>query len=161
MASTVDSRKPASFSVSVWMATCTPDSSATRRQASIAAGVLPQSSCSFNPPAPARSCSQSAPALVVLPFPIRSTLIGRWSIACSMRPIARGPGVTVVALVPSAGPGPPPARGLGPPGGAGPPAGGGRGARGGGGVDQPGGDEVDVTVDPPRREDLPVPGDHL
>jgi hypothetical protein len=110
IAASVDSRKPASLSVSVWIATWTPDASATRRHASIAAGVVPQSSCSLNPPAPARSCSHSASVLLVLPFPISSTLIGRWSIACSMRPIARGPGVTVVAFVPSAGPVPPPAR---------------------------------------------------
>jgi len=34
--------------------------------------------------------------------------MGRWSVACSIRPIFQGPGVHVVALVPVAGPVPPP-----------------------------------------------------
>ena len=48
------STKPDSFSVSVWMVTCTSSPSATERQQSIAAGVVPQSSCSLRPMAPAR-----------------------------------------------------------------------------------------------------------
>ncbi len=108
IASIVDSTKPASLSVSVWMATCTPDSSATRRQASIAAGVVPQSSCSLNPPAPAASCSRSPSMETVLPLPSSSTLTGDPSIAASIRPRFHAPGVTVVALLPSAGPVPPP-----------------------------------------------------
>ncbi len=96
------------MSVSVWMATCTPDASATRSAVSIAAGVLPQSSCSLNPPAPARSCSHSAAGLVVLPLPSSSTLTGWSSMACNIRPRCHAPGVTVVALVPSVGPVPPP-----------------------------------------------------
>ena len=49
----VSSTKPDSFSVSVWIATCTSISSATERQLSIAAGVVPQSSWSLSPIAPA------------------------------------------------------------------------------------------------------------
>ena len=41
-------------------ATWTPDASATVSAASIAAGVVPQSSWSLNPAAPPRSCSHSA-----------------------------------------------------------------------------------------------------
>ncbi|MDQ1425084.1 MAG: urease subunit alpha [Acidimicrobiaceae bacterium] len=53
MAASVDSTNPASFSVSVWMAAITPAASLTRRHVSIAAGVVPQSSCSLKPAAPA------------------------------------------------------------------------------------------------------------
>ena len=59
-AAIVVSTKPDSFSVSVWIATCTSISSATDRQLSMAAGVVPQSSCSFRPMAPASTCSSSA-----------------------------------------------------------------------------------------------------
>src|SRR5262249_13660964 len=90
------------------MATWTPDLSATDRHASIAAGVLPQSSCSLKPPAPARSCSHSAASETVLPLPSSSTLTGHGSSAASILPRCHAPGVTVVALLPSAGPVPPP-----------------------------------------------------
>src|SRR5439155_1103760 len=46
------STNPDSFSVSVWMVTCTSSPSAAVRQHSMAAGVVPQSSCSFSPTAP-------------------------------------------------------------------------------------------------------------
>ncbi len=92
----------------MWIATCTPDSSATDRHASIAAGVVPQSSCSLNPPAPATSCSRSASGRTVFPLPSNRTLTGWPSIACSIRARFHGPGVTVVAFVPSDGPVPPP-----------------------------------------------------
>ncbi len=46
-----------------------PAASATVRQASMAAGVVPQSSCSLNPAAPPRNCSHIASALTVLPLP--------------------------------------------------------------------------------------------
>ena len=88
----VSSTKPASFSVSVWIATCTPDASATRRQASIAAGVVPQSSCSLKPPAPPRSCSHIASSETVLPLPSSSTLTGHGSIASSIRARCQAPG---------------------------------------------------------------------
>ena len=71
------------------------------------AGVVPQSSCSLNPDAPDRSCSHIASAEVVLPLASRAMLIGQWSNASSMRSRYQAP-VTVVALVPSAGPVPPP-----------------------------------------------------
>ncbi len=94
--------------MSVWIAACTPDASHTRRQASITAGVVPQSSCSLNPPAPPRSCSHIDSSDMVLPLPSSSTLIGKVSIASSIRARCHWLGVTVVALVPSAGPVPPP-----------------------------------------------------
>ncbi len=53
-AASVSSTKPDSLSVSVWMATWTSCASATARQQSIAAGVVPQSSCSLRPMQPAR-----------------------------------------------------------------------------------------------------------
>ena len=56
-AARVSSTKPDSLSVSVWMATCTSCASATDRQQSIAAGVVPQSSCSLRPRQPATICS--------------------------------------------------------------------------------------------------------
>ncbi len=108
IARSVSSTKPASLSVSVWMSTFTPAASATRREASMTAGVVPQSSCSLKPPAPARSCSHIASSDVVLPLPSSSTLTGNGSIASSIRARCHAPGVTVVALVPSAGPVPPP-----------------------------------------------------
>ncbi len=90
------------------MAVITPAASDTERQASIAAGVVPQSSCSLNPAAPARSCSHSASSETVLPFPSSTMFIGQASVASSIRARFQAPGVTVVALVPSAGPVPPP-----------------------------------------------------
>ena len=80
----------------------------TRRQASIAAGVVPQSSCSLNPTRRPRSCSRSASCDTVLPLPSSATLTGQSSSASSIRARFHAPGVTVVALVPSAGPVPPP-----------------------------------------------------
>ena len=43
-AATVSSTHPDSFNVSVWIVICTSCSSATERQQSMAAGVVPQSS---------------------------------------------------------------------------------------------------------------------
>jgi hypothetical protein len=74
----------------------------------MALGVVPQSSCSFNPQAPAATISMRAPGREALPLPSSPTLTGSPSIARSMRPMCQGPGVQVVALVPSAGPVPPP-----------------------------------------------------
>ena len=75
----------------------------------MAAGVVPQSSCSLKPAAPARSCSHSASAETVLPLPSSTMLTGQ-AVDRLQHPRARyhAPGVTVVALVPSAGPVPPP-----------------------------------------------------
>ena len=83
-------------------------SSATLRQQSIAAGVVPQSSCSLRPMAPASTCSLSASGRLALPLPRKPRFIGKASAACSMRAMCQGPGVQVVALVPVAGPVPPP-----------------------------------------------------
>ena len=107
-AARVVSTKPNSFSVSVWIATCTSMRSATVRQLSMAAGVVPQSSCSFSPQAPASTCSLMPAGLLVLPLPKKPRFIGKPSAACSMRPRCQGPGVMVVAKVPCAGPVPPP-----------------------------------------------------
>jgi hypothetical protein len=82
--------------------------SATLRQLSIAAGVVPQSSCSLRPIAPASICSSSARGKLALPLPMKPRFIGSASAACSMRRRCHGPGVHVVALVPVAGPVPPP-----------------------------------------------------
>src|SRR6266849_5927059 len=102
------STKPASFSVSVWMATCTSISSATERQASMAAGVVPQSSWSLRPMAPAATCSRRGSGREELPLPRKPRLMGRPSAASSMRWMFHAPAEHVVALVPVAGPVPPP-----------------------------------------------------
>ena len=107
-AATVSSTKPDSLSVSEWIATCTSIFSATDRQTSIALGVVPQSSCSLRPIAPALTISTSGPAAEALPFPKKPRFIGRPSAASSIRAICHGPGVQVVAEVPAAGPVPPP-----------------------------------------------------
>ena len=69
-----------------------PISSATVRQASIAAGVVPQSSCSLNPPAPPSTCSHSPSCDTVLPLPSSTTLTGIASIASCMRARFHAPG---------------------------------------------------------------------
>ena len=75
-AAMVSSTKPLSFSVSVWIITCTSNRSATERQQSIAAGVVPQSSCSFSDDAPARIISSSAAGREALPLPENAMLTG-------------------------------------------------------------------------------------
>ncbi len=107
-AASVSSTNPDSLSVSVWMATCTSNCSATVRQQSMAAGVVPQSSCSFKPMAPASICSMSASGRLALPLPRKPRFIGNASAASSMRARCHAPGVQVVALLPVAGPVPPP-----------------------------------------------------
>ena len=108
IAASVVSTKPDSFSVSVWIATCTSIRSATLSAASIAAGVVPQSSCSLSPIAPASTCSTSGGARLALPLPRKPRFIGNASAASSIRWMCHGPGVQVVANVPVAGPVPPP-----------------------------------------------------
>ena len=76
------------------------------RQLSIAAGVVPQSSCSFRPMAPASICSSSALGQAGVAL-AEEAEVHR---AARRRPAAcgamfQGPGVQVVALVPVAGPG--------------------------------------------------------
>src|SRR5215469_16228427 len=74
----------------------------------MAAGVAPQSSWSFRPQAPASICSTRPAAVLALPLPKKPRLTGKESAACSIRPRCQGPGVHVVAVVPAAGPVPPP-----------------------------------------------------
>ena len=83
--------------MSVWIATCTSISSATARQLSIAAGVVPQSSCSFRPMAPASTCSSSGCGKLALPLPRKPRFIGNASAASSIEWMCQGPGVQVVA----------------------------------------------------------------
>src|SRR5674476_1356260 len=104
----VSSTKPDSLSVSEWIITCTSYFSATDRQQSIAAGVVPQSSCNFSEQAPALTISSSAAGREALPLPAKPRLTGNASAAWIMRPRCHGPGVQGVALVPAAGPVPPP-----------------------------------------------------
>ena len=113
----------------------------------MAAGVVPQSSCSLKPPAPPSTCSHSPSCDTVLPLPSSTTLTGMVSIASCMRARFHAPGVTVVALVPSAGPVPPPmivvmpeANGL---------------------VDDLRADQVHVAVDRAGGEDPAVAGEDL
>ncbi len=74
----------------------------------MAAGVDPQSSWSLKPEAPPRNCSHIDSALTVFPLPSNAMLSGQESSDSSMRARCQAPGVTVVALLPSAGPVPPP-----------------------------------------------------
>lgn len=76
MAASVSATNPASLSVSVWMASWAPVSSQTPRQASITAGVAPQSSWILNPSAPARSWECMASRDIVLPLPSSPMLTG-------------------------------------------------------------------------------------
>ena len=76
IASIVSSIYPASFNVSVCIATCTSYSSATLKQVSITAGVAPQSSCILSPTAPANICSFNAPFVEQLPLPKNPKFIG-------------------------------------------------------------------------------------
>ena len=74
----------------------------------MAAGVVPQSSCSLRAQAPALTCSSSASGSDALPLPAKPRFMGNASAAWIMRARCHGPGVQVVALVPAAGPVPPP-----------------------------------------------------
>ena len=78
------------------------------RTLSIAAGVVPQSSCSFNPGAPARTCSRSGSGVDAFPLPRNPKLSGYAWAASYIRRRCHAPGVQVVAFVPVAGPVPPP-----------------------------------------------------
>ena len=74
----------------------------------MAAGVVPQSSCSLSAHAPPLTISSSAPGSEALPLPAKPRLTGNASAAWIMRAMCHGPGVQVVAKVPCAGPVPPP-----------------------------------------------------
>src|SRR5215831_18604833 len=139
------STKPASFRVSVCIATWTSCSSATPSAVSMAAGVVPQSSWSFSPMAPAAICSRNGSGAEALPLPRNPRLMGKASAASSMRWIDHSPGVNVVALVPGAGPaahegGQPGADGF---------------------LNELGADEVDVGIQAARGHDPTLAGDHL
>src|SRR5258705_407864 len=95
----VASTKPDSFKVSVWIATCTSILSATARQLSMAAGVVPQSSWSFSPTAPAFTCSLRGSGRLALPLPKKPRFMGNASAAESIEWICQCPGVQVVAQV--------------------------------------------------------------
>jgi len=82
--------------------------SATRSAQSIAAGVDPQSSCSFRPHAPASICSIRAGSRESFPLHKNPKLSGSSSTASIILWMFQAPGVHVVAFVPSAGPVPPP-----------------------------------------------------
>ena len=146
-AAIVSSTKPDSLSVSVWIITCTSWSSATLRQLSIAAGVVPQSSCSFIAQAPALIISSSAAGRDALPLQAMPRLTGNASTAWIMRAMCHGPGVQVVAKVPCDGPGAAAEQ------------------RGDAGhqriVDLLRADEMDVAVEAAGGEDLALAGDHV
>mmetsp|Transcript_2375 Transcript_2375/g.7882 ORF Transcript_2375/g.7882 Transcript_2375/m.7882 type:complete len:229 (+) Transcript_2375:1503-2189(+) len=108
MAPRLSSTKPDSLSVSVWIVTATSCSSAKVRHASMAAGVVPQSSWSLKPAAPASTTSRSPAGSLALPLPENPKLSGRPSVALSIISTWLGAGVHVVAQVPDAGPVPPP-----------------------------------------------------
>lgn len=84
MAARVRSTKPDSLSVSVWIRHCTSSSSQTVRHASMAAGVVPQSSWSLSPQAPAITCSRRALGSLSLPLPVMPILTGSVSQAWSI-----------------------------------------------------------------------------
>ena len=69
----------------MWIITWTSNSSATDRQQSIAAGVVPQSSCSFSAAAPPLICSSSAAGSEALPLPAKARFIGKPSAAWIIR----------------------------------------------------------------------------
>mmetsp|Transcript_113988 Transcript_113988/g.309691 ORF Transcript_113988/g.309691 Transcript_113988/m.309691 type:complete len:319 (-) Transcript_113988:97-1053(-) len=102
------SMNPDSLMVSVWIVIATSFSSAKPSALSITPGVVPQSSCSFSPAAPASMTSISPARSQVLPFPEKPKFNGIPSVACSIICTWLGDGVHVVALVPVAGPVPPP-----------------------------------------------------
>ncbi|CAM5638003.1 hypothetical protein SALBM135S_02932 [Streptomyces alboniger] len=89
-ASNVASMKPASLSV-WWTASWAPVSSQTPRQASMTAGVAPQSSWILKLTAPARSWACRDSVETVLPLPRKPMLTGLDSRAATSAPGARRP----------------------------------------------------------------------
>ncbi len=144
-ASTARSRPRSS--VSVWIAACTPVSAAIRRQVSIAAGVVPQSSCSLKPPTPASACSRSPASLTGVALAqqqhVDRVLVEREQHLAD-RPRRRRAGRR--------------ARALGGPGAAADQR---RHPRGDRLVDDLRADEVHVRVDPARGQDAALAGDDL
>ena len=97
--------------------------------------------------APALISSSSAAGSEALPLPAKARFIGKPSAAWIMRPICQAPGVQVVALVPFAGPVPPPSMVVTP-----------RHQRL---LDLLRADEVDVRVEAAGGDDLALAGDRL
>jgi hypothetical protein len=91
------STNPDSFSVSVWIETWTSSSSPTARQLSIAAGVVPQSSCSFRPITPAFTCSRSGAGQRSVALAEKPRFIGNRFGRGEHRENVPWPGVQVVA----------------------------------------------------------------
>ncbi len=83
-------------------------SSATLRHVSIAAGVVPQSSCNLSAQAPALIWSTRGVSDEAFPLPEKPRFIGKASDASIIFEMCHSPGVQVVAFVPVAGPVPPP-----------------------------------------------------
>mmetsp|Transcript_6110 Transcript_6110/g.16583 ORF Transcript_6110/g.16583 Transcript_6110/m.16583 type:complete len:234 (+) Transcript_6110:1100-1801(+) len=108
MAARESSTKPDSLSVSVWMVMAMSCSSAKVRAVSMTAGVVPQSSWSLRPDAPASSTSSRPSGDEVLPLPEKPKFMGKASEDSSIMRTWLGAGVHVVAVVPEAGPVPPP-----------------------------------------------------
>mmetsp|Transcript_75540 Transcript_75540/g.136183 ORF Transcript_75540/g.136183 Transcript_75540/m.136183 type:complete len:234 (+) Transcript_75540:1224-1925(+) len=102
------STKPDSLIVSVCIVMAMSCRSAKVRHVSIADGVVPQSSWSLRPEAPAWMTSKRPAGSDVLPFPENPKFIGNESVAWSIICTWLGDGVQVVAFVPVAGPVPPP-----------------------------------------------------
>jgi hypothetical protein len=148
-AAMVSSTKPLSFSVSVWIITCTSCSSATRGSCRWPPGVVPQSSCSFSAQAPASICSTSAAgsAGVALAGEAEVHREGVEAPRACARQMCQGPGVQVVASVPCAGPVPPPSMVVTP-----------AHQRL---LDLLRADEMDMRVDAAGGEDLALAGDRL
>lgn len=74
----------------------------------MASGVLPQSSCNFNPQAPASTTSRIPFTPESLPLPVNPKLRGIVSVAAIMFCMYHLLDVHVVAFVPAEGPVPPP-----------------------------------------------------
>ena len=147
MASIVSSTKPDSFSVSVWMATCTSYSSATRRRMSMTAGVVPQSSWTFRPQAPASDLLVQRPGQAAVALAEEADV--------DRQPFGR---LEHPLHVPGAGRA---GRGVGAGGRPGAAADHRRHARGEGRPELLRADEVDVGVDAAGRGDQPLGGDDL
>src|SRR5882762_6087045 len=112
----------------------------------IAAGVVPQSSCSFSAQAPPLIISTSAAGRAALPLPEMPRLTGNASNDWIIRAMCQGPGVQVVAKVPCDGPVPPPSR---------------EDARHQRMLDLLRADEMDVAVESARGEDFALARDHV
>ena len=96
-----------SFSVSVWIITCTSCSSATEAAVDRGGSGAPVLVQLERAGAGADLLDQRR-GREALPLPGKPMLMGSASQACSIRAMCQGPGVQVVAAVPVAGPVPPP-----------------------------------------------------